>query len=332
MRFGDYAPENFDHFYRGELSAREALQLSLNLPAVALLDRIGPLKLTAVLKRAGAPLRLPGEVTMPGLPIALGGVGTTLEDLVTLYAGIADSGQVRPLRFDAAPAAAEDSSAQIMSSTAAWYITRILEEAPPPPNTIPPQHRKRGHAVAFKTGTSYGFRDAWAIGFDAAFTVGVWIGRPDGTFSSGRIGREAAAPVLYDVFDMLPALPGANGVANPLRPAEALVASNGALPAGLRRFEGRGSAEGVTLRAEVPRIAFPVDGATVQLSSASGYLSLPLEAAGGKMPLLWLVNGQAVESLPFRRKAEWRPDGGGAARITVIDATGSAASAEVWIE
>lgn len=332
MRFGDYSPENFDHFYRGELSAREALQLSLNLPAVALLDRVGPLRLTAALKRAGAPLRLPGEVTMPGLPIALGGVGTTLEDLVKLYAGIAEGGLVRPLRYLAPePGAAEDTAARIMSPTAAWYVTRILEEAPPPPNTVPPQHRKRGHAVAFKTGTSYGFRDAWAIGYDAAYTIGVWIGRPDGTFSPGRIGREAAAPVLYDVFDLVPAVAGAPGVANPVRPAEALIVANAGLPAALRRFEGRGGLADAMAAADLPRIAFPVDGATLQLSAGVDFRSLPLEAEGGKMPLLWLVNGQAIDSLPFRRKAEWQPDGGGAARITVIDAAGRAASAEVWI-
>lgn len=332
MRFRDYAPENFDHFYRGELSVREALQLSLNLPAVALLDRIGPLRLTAALKRAGAPLRLPDEVTAPGLPIALGGVGTTLEDLVRLYAGIADGGLVKPLRYmqpESTPA--DDSAVRLMSPTAAWYLTRILEEAPPPPNTVPPQHRKRGHAVAFKTGTSYGFRDAWAVGFDAAYTIGVWIGRPDGTFSPGRIGREAAAPVLYDVFDLVPAMAGPKGIANPVRPAEALVAANADLPAALRRFDGPSGFDGGLEAADSPRIAFPVDGATVQLSAGADYRSLPLEAEGGRMPLLWLVNGQSVESLPFRRRAEWLPDGAGAARITVIDANGRAASAEVWI-
>jgi len=330
MRFGDYSPENFDHFYRGELSAREALQLSLNLPAVALLDRIGPLRMTAALKRAGTPLRLPDEVAMPGLPIALGGVGTTLEDMVKLYAGIADGGLVKPLRYlNPEAGSADDIAMRIMSPTAAWYVTRILEEAPPPPNTVPPQHRKRGHAVAFKTGTSYGFRDAWAIGYDAAYTIGVWIGRPDGTFSPGRIGREAAAPVLYDVFDLVPAVAGAPGVANPIRPDEALLATNADLPAALRRFEGRGGLA-VSAAIDMPRIAFPVDGAT--LSAGPDYKSLPLEAEGGKMPLLWLVNGQAIDSLPFRRKAEWAPDGGGAARITVIDAAGRAASAEIWIQ
>jgi penicillin-binding protein 1C len=127
-------------------------------------------------------------------------------------------------------------------------------------------------------------------------------------------------------------VPSANGVANPVRPAGVLVATNAALPAGLQRFEGRGSFANASLAADMPRIAFPVDGATLQLSAAGGYQSLPLEASGGKMPLLWLVNGKPVDSMPFRRKAEWEPDGGGAARITVIDATGQAASAEIWIK
>jgi penicillin-binding protein 1C len=333
MRFGDYAPENFDHFYRGELTAREALQLSLNLPAVALLDRIGPLRLTTSLRRAGAPLRLPDEVAAPGLPIALGGVGSTLEDLVTIYAGLGDGGTVRPLRFLATENGPAGKGVRLVSPASAWYVTRILEEAPPPPHSVPPQHRKRGHAIAFKTGTSYGFRDAWAIGYDAAFTVGVWIGRPDGTFSAGRIGREAAAPVLYDIFDLLPAAgDGAAGIANPAVPEGVLRATNGQLPLGLRRFDGRPDNAAGRADAGRPRIAFPVDGATLDLSGTGTFQSLALEAEGGKMPLQWLVNGRAVDSLPFRRKAEWLPDGRGAARVTVIDAVGQADSAEIWIE
>ncbi len=162
-----------------------------------------------------------------------------------------------------------------MSSVAAWYITRILEEAPPPPNAIPPQHRERGHAVAFKTGTSYGFRDAWAIGFDAAFTVGVWIGRPDGTFSPGRIGREAAAPVLYDIFDLLPTsarrerhrqsgAPG-GGASGHQRGA----ACRASAFRGARQFRQGGSLADM----DMPRIAFPVDGATLQLSAPAAAIS-----------------------------------------------------------
>ena len=100
MRFGDYAPSNFDHLYRGEVTAREALQLSLNLPAVALLDRVGPVRFAQRLADAGAPLVLP-EHARPGLPIALGGAGTNLERLVTLYSALAEQGVARRLLFRA---------------------------------------------------------------------------------------------------------------------------------------------------------------------------------------------------------------------------------------
>ncbi len=99
MRFGDYAPQNFDHRFHGEMTAREALQLSLNVPAVALLSRIGPARFANLFREAGLPLALPDDDHAPGLPIVLGGVGTSLENLVTLYAGLADGGQVRALRL-----------------------------------------------------------------------------------------------------------------------------------------------------------------------------------------------------------------------------------------
>jgi penicillin-binding protein 1C len=329
MRFGDYAPENFDHHYRGEVSAREALQLSLNLPAVALMQRIGPTRFAQTLRAAGTPLRLPEEVAAPGLPIALGGVGITLEHLVTLYAGLADGGAVRPLRYvEGAPMA---EARAVVSPAAAWYVTRILAEAPPPPNLLAPQNRKRGRAIAFKTGTSYGFRDAWAIGYDADYTVGVWVGRPDGSFSPGRMGRDAAAPILYETFDMLPR--PAKAGASTLPPPGVIIASNRDLPPSLRRFDAGGATLASLFAPEKgPRIGFPADGATVDLAAAGGPRSLTLQASGGAMPLLWLVNGVPVPSAPYRRQAQWQPDGVGATRITVIDKAGKSASVEVWIQ
>jgi penicillin-binding protein 1C len=333
MRFGDYAPENFDKHYRGELTAREALQLSLNLPVVALLNRIGPMRLVGTLESAGTPLRLPDAAAAPGLPIVLGGAGITLADLVALYAGLADGGSVRPLRYlEAEPAAAP---VTIMQPAAAWYLTQILVDTPPPPGLLASRNRKLGRTIAYKTGTSYGFRDAWAIGYDSAYTVGVWVGRPDGTFSPGRMGRDAAAPVLFEVFDMLPRPQHARSIvfaATP--PAGAIRASNADLPLPLRRFDpGPSALEAVLAAGDGPRIAFPADGATVDLMPPDGSLQpLLLRAEGGRMPLLWLVNGTPVTSSPFKRQAQVTPDGAGAARITVIDGSGAAASVEVWIQ
>ncbi len=225
MRFGDYAPQNFDHRFHGEMTAREALQLSLNLPAVALLDRVGPARFAGLFRDVGLPLTFPDKQRAPGLPIVPGGVGTSLEDLVALYAGLADRGQVRALRFTAQTPLAP--AHKMMSPVAAWYLTRILSDTPPPPSWLAGGNRAKGPLVAYKTGTSYGFRDAWAIGYNADYTVGVWVGRPDGSFSTGRMGRDAAAPVLFAVFDQLPIR-----VTPPAPPPPgALVASNGELPA-----------------------------------------------------------------------------------------------------
>ncbi|HVM85739.1 MAG TPA: penicillin-binding protein 1C [Candidatus Binatia bacterium] len=325
MRFGDYAPSNFDHLFRGEVTAREALQLSLNLPAVALLDRIGPGHFAQRLGDAGAPLVLPDKHARPGLPIALGGVGINLERLVTLYAALAEGGVARPLlyRIDAA----KGEGHQLMSPLAAWYVTRILDETPPPERWLPAGNRRNASTIAYKTGTSYGYRDAWAVGYNARFTVGVWVGRPDGAFSNGRMGRDAAAPILFQVFDQLP---HGESAAAATPPAGAILGGTNDLPVNLRRFDPQPGLETGAQPQVVagPSIQSPVDGATLDLVNAS----LVLTARGGALPLRWLVNGKPVDSEPFRRQAEWQPDGRGAARVTVIDGLGRSASAAVWLK
>src|SRR5215470_11923228 len=334
IRFGDYRPQNFDHLYRGEVTAREALQLSLNVPAVALLERVGPGTLLEAVKQAGVTLQLPPGDALPGLPIALGGVGIDLEGLVTLYAGIADRGRVAPLRLavsDPLP-----TPRAFLSPVAAWYLTRILEEAPPPPNYVSPQHRKQPHPIAFKTGTSYGFRDAWAIGFDRAYTVGVWIGRPDGTFATDRLGRVTAAPLLFDIFDQLPPPDesASMAAATETPPPGVIDLAKDGLPDGLKRFRREPLVSAAVFADRGgPAIAFPVDGATVELKRAGDHpAALPLSAQGGTLPLTWLINGARLPSLPFRRQAQWQPDGPGQVRITVLDGAGRSASVAVWLQ
>jgi penicillin-binding protein 1C len=332
MRFGDYAPRNFDNRFHGEMTAREALQMSLNLPAVALLDRIGPLELSRRFGLSGVILRLPAETEQPGLPIALGGVGVTLQDLVTLYAGLANGGTTRPLRFRMDQE--EGDSQSLMSPLAAWYVTHILEDMPPPPNRLIASDGRRQRQIAYKTGTSYGFRDAWAIGYDREWTIGVWVGRPDGSFSPGRMGRDAAAPILYEAFDLLPPATGMAALMKPSGPAPAgvILASNSELPAALRRFQPVAGAWRSPTAVQGPNLTFPQDGAVVELRSGDRLASLPLEVTGGELPLIWLVNGRPLSAQPWRRQAEWLPDGLGEARITVIDKTGRSASAEIWIQ
>jgi penicillin-binding protein 1C len=332
-RFGDYAPENFDGGFRGDVTARTALQQSLNVPAVALLDRIGPASFLARLRGAGIRLDLPGPEVRPGLPVILGGLGTTLEDLVAAYAGLAGGGIVKPLRYR--PGDPLEPGTTLTSPLGAWYVARILEGLPPPPARLAGADRREAPLIAYKTGTSYGYRDAWAIGFDAGYTIGVWVGRPDGTFASGRMGRDAAAPLLFDAFDLLarPAILLTRARPSGPPPADALlVASTAALPAPLQRFQRAGSIAGsvAVAIAAGPSIAFPVDGTRLPLDAAAG--SLPLEARGGQLPLLWLVNGEAVPAAAWKRRTAWQPDGAGQVRVTVVDRDGRHASVDVWID
>lgn len=340
QRFGDYSPQNFDNLFRGDITAREALQTSRNLPAVALLDRLGPGRFKQRLQDVGITLKLPAKATEPGLPIALGGVGISLEDLVTLYAGIADQGRVLPLRLSAdqpsvprqsIDTAGGEAEARLFSPMAAYYLTRILDDTPPPPNWLAGSNRRNASQIAYKTGTSFGFRDAWAVGFNARYTIGIWVGRPDGTFSPDRMGRDTAAPILFEAFDQVPvapnALPGTP-------PPGVIIGDTRSLPANLQRFQRRGNS--IDLAADAGndlKLQYPVDGTTIELGQDKDRLEkLMLRASGGNMPLRWLVNGQPVAALPYRRQTEWQPDGRGAARVTVIDNQGRSATAAVWLQ
>ena len=330
LRFGDYSPKNFDNHFRGQITAREALQASLNIPAVALLDRVGPLRFVQRLSESGVPLAFPTEAKLPGLPVALGGVGISLEGLVTLYADLADQGNAAPLSFSNAPAGAS-ALEPLMSAKSAYYITKILLDVPPPPSFLAAGNRRNAQPIAYKTGTSFGFRDAWAIGYTRDYTIGVWVGRPDGTFSAGRIGRADAAPILFEAFDLLPQGPSALPAQVP---PGVIVADNANLPANLRTFRVRPgmSANAIASKTNV-RIAYPMDGATLELAGGDQPLpSLTLQANGGALPLRWLVNGLPIGSQPYRRQAQWQPDGRGQVRVTVIDRDGNSASSAVWIK
>src|SRR5260370_7030166 len=177
---------------RGTVPVRKALELSLNVPAIALLDRVGSSRLSSRLKQAGANLVLPkGEA--PGLAMGIGGVGVTLQDLVQLYSGLGRLGNTRPLREIMIKKDDQRDSLRLMDQVAAWQVGNVLIGTPPPENAA----RNR---IAFKTGTSYGYRDAWSVGFDGRITIGVWVGRPDGAPVPGLVGRTAAAPILFDAF------------------------------------------------------------------------------------------------------------------------------------
>ncbi len=320
-RFGLYAPENFDLHFQGQVTARYALQQSLNLPAIALLNEIGPSRFLARLKNAGADIVVAGN-SAPGLAIGLGGLGIRLTDLVRLYAGLARGGRVPDFieRIDA-PRAREDR--RVTEPVAAWYIFDVLRGAPPPANAT-------GGHIAFKTGTSYGYRDAFAVGYDRRSTIGVWVGRADNGPVPGLVGRQVAAPILFDAFARL------GGEREPIpRPADALVTTTAGLPPPLRHLrKDMPKTLAATLTGAL-KIAWPPDGARVDLGLKDGVpedAALSLKAQGGAPPFIWMINGAPVGAPDPRRQSAWRPDGAGFARVSVIDATGATDSVTIRLE
>ena len=320
VRYGVYAPENFDLTFQGTVTVRRALQMSLNVPAVAVLDNVGASRFTARLTQAGAALVLPKGET-PGLAMGLGGVGITLNDLVGLYAGLGRLGTTVELteRMDAPHKPALPR--RLMDANAAWYVGNVLIGTPPPENAV-------GGRIAYKTGTSYGYRDAWAVGYDGKRVIGVWVGRPDGAPVPGLVGRAAAAPILFDAFARIGALPAPL----PSAPPGIVLAATSKLPPPQQRFRpGRlpGEDAGPALH-----IMFPPDGARLEIESTGEGRPdpIPLKVSGGSGALTVLVNGLPLPPERGRRTLFFEPEGPGFVRLTVVDATGASDSVEVRLQ
>jgi penicillin-binding protein 1C len=304
INLGGYAPRDFDGSFEGMVTAREALQQSFNAPAVQLLRAIGGGRFVASLRATGAVIALPGNAAA-SLPVALGGVGINMQDLAMLYVGLADSGKAGPIGVLPGPPV---TTAAEMTPTAAAEIGGILRGAPLPDGVAPADR-----PIAYKTGTSYGFRDAWAAGFSGDYTVVVWVGRIDGTPSPGAYGRATAAPLMFRIFSLLPA-----DVAAPPRAPDVQAA-------GLRVFGAARTLPQITARA--PKILFPPNGAILQVSTDDEPVSL--EAAGGAPPYRWVVNGTMLPAAPIGMSMSWQPSGPGFAHIAVIDKNDAATSEDI---
>jgi penicillin-binding protein 1C len=252
--------------------------------------------------------------------LGLGGVGVRLSDLTKLYVGLARLGTTVDLSERASEAGEAPHTRRLIERVAAWYVGNVLVGAPPPDNAV-------SGRIAFKTGTSYGYRDAWAVGFDGKRTVGVWVGRADGAPVPGLVGRTATAPILFDAFARLGRL-----TALPPAPSGALMATNARLPLPLQRFRPGFLPSAGTSRP--PRILFPPDGARLELAGTVGERPDPvaLKIAGGVEPLTVLVNGVPLSATAGRRTLFFRPDGPGFVRLTVMDSAGSTTSVLVRLQ
>ncbi|MGI4746216.1 MAG: transglycosylase domain-containing protein, partial [Janthinobacterium lividum] len=281
--FGDYAPENFDRRFTAPVTAAEALRRSLNVPAVSLLAQLGPVRFVAWLQTAGARLVLPAGA-VASLPIALGGGGIRMRDLAALYAALATDGTDRPLRLladGATPAHA------LLQASAAALVANVLTRDFPDGGP---------DGVAWKTGTSWGGRDAWALGFDTIHVGAIWIGRPDGTAIEGATGHDAALPVLSRLFGLLPPAP---------RPVSSIATT------------GEARAPIAVVAETSLRILFPPPDAELSMDGP-----VPVRVMGGRRPMSFLVDGRLLPSHPIRRAVNWLPDGPGFYTLSVIDADG----------
>jgi len=315
--FGDYTPENFDRTFRGEVRVREALQHSLNLPAVSMLHQVGAARFSAVLKAAGVFLRTPVRAgKKPGLALALGGAGVTAQEIATLYAALGDGGVVKPLVWtvdDESNGASK--SYQLFSADTARRVSAILADAPSLAGRAPAKLSQNATRVAFKTGTSYGYRDAWAAGHGGGYTVVIWVGHADGAPRPGSTGRKAAAPLLFDIFDMLERMGETQGRGVSDEEDEAPAMARARLNA--------------SAQTSPPQIIFPRNGVEIFMTEA--HRGFALAARGGAAGYRWYVNGEPLLRDPTSGRAVWRPQRAGFYDVTVVDEQGRAAQSKVRV-
>jgi penicillin-binding protein 1C len=311
VRFKDWLPRNFDRDHQGAVTVRRALQQSLNVPAVLALEKVGPQRFVTTLRAAGVAPGLPKEETALSLGIALGSATVSPLELAGLYSGLANGGSF------ATPYVRRDEPharpVRLIDPTSAWYVADILADGPLPEGFagLPPALRER--RIAFKTGTSAGFRDAWGAGYSANWTVVVWVGHADGTPRPGQLGRLAALPVVFKAFDRLPAEEN-----RPARPPEDVLRA-----ASWRDLPPRMQTLGpVAQTSGGPRIAYPAADSRIELAA---HEAVPLSAMGGSGNLHWLVDGRPVEG------SRWTPDGSGDKRVAVIDDSGRSSAVTVRI-
>ncbi|HZG00883.1 MAG TPA: penicillin-binding transpeptidase domain-containing protein, partial [Chitinophagales bacterium] len=198
--YDGYKPKNFDNRYNGSVTVEQALSRSLNVPAVELMNRLGARTFSEQLARVGF-RDFQRRKELLGLSAILGGCGVTLEELVTMYAMFANGGEQRRIQWTTNTA--DSFAIRGCSPSAAYMVTRTLTQLTRPdlPNNFSSSFRLP--KIAWKTGTSYGRRDAWSIGYNDRYTVGVWVGNFDGTGVPELTGADVATPLLFELFNTI---------------------------------------------------------------------------------------------------------------------------------
>lgn len=303
-RFGAYYPRNFDKDIHGVVKAEEALAMSLNIPVVALLNQIGVMRFLGTIKEAGINPQLPHSFESPSLAIALGGLGMSLEQLVTLYSGLAREGNVMPLSY--LERDTQEAGHMIFSAQASRQVTTILAT-----------DLDGNHPISLKTGTSYGYRDAWVLGYDRRYVIGIWTGIPDGTPMNALSARNLVVPLLQKVLTVLPK--NTEISASPASPTLSL-----------KKLASSNEQQGVNKI--LPTLIFPIDDTSVELEKVGDHFkAMPLTVTGGKRPYTWLIDGKPLLAT-WQQKQSWTPPKTGYYTIAVVDANGQVDRAHIEIK
>lgn len=335
---GGYSPKNFQEVFHGEVTIREALQQSLNIPAVLVLEKIGPGKFKDWLNAFGIDLKFRDGNIKATLPLALGGVGMRLWDLVSLYSALPNKGNYADLNLliDSSPKDLQAVSLKqqgikvksLVSERSAWLITHILEQTAAPQGFVDARFTHQS-SFAYKTGTSYGYRDAWAIGYTPQYTIGVWVGRPDGTPCWNQTGRKTAAPILFKVLNLLP--PSEKKEWGKL--SEIAKAANNAPLEKLKYLGNRKQSNAKSLAKNGFSIQFPKEGSVVFLGSSKSVTEeLRFKLKGGKAPYYVFINGTLLDKpFPTPNIIHWRPKDPGFVNFSAIDSEGHADSVNIEV-
>ncbi len=303
-RFGAYFPRNFDKEIYGTVSTSDALAMSLNTPVVGLLNQIGVIRFVGLLKEAGIEPRFPNTFDSPSLAIALGGLGMTLEQLVTLYTALAHEGKITHLSYlEGSPPLYEQ---DIFSKQAALQISTILKTK-----------MDNGRFFSIKTGTSYGHRDALVLAYDHRYVIGIWIGMPDGSPMGPVYARDVSVPLLNKIANVIPQTP------SPLAQFEETLS--------LKNLSSS-KEQDENLRKKAPNLLFPVDETVIELDRAeTGYKAIPLSVTGGQRPFTWLIDDKPLSAPVWQQKQFWTPSKPGFYTIAVVDAQGQVDRANIEV-
>ncbi len=308
-RFGDYLPHNYSREYHGEVTIAYALQHSLNIPVVKLLERMGAETFVERIRRFGAKIPIPRDRAT--LPVALGGLGISLWEMTQLYVALANGGKATKLHLRLKDSD-QSKLTTLLTPEAAQMTTAILREITPPRGHHDPQN-----LIAYKTGTSYGYRDLWTVAYTPEYTVALWIGRPDNATQLKHSALELAAPLAFEVIEMLQAFA-------PLKPWtwQSNYLGNQA-PTGLRYFDTK-----QTATTEQLQLLHPREGARYRSASCHD-VTIPLTPKGGKPPYYWYIDGTPTQiNVSFGQVRL----GEGAHTITIIDAEGMQLTRDIWVD